>query len=169
MKIQRSFAIWSSLLLLPPLLLASYLTAKGPQGGGKKYVCLEPNPETMCNAATTCGSASTPCTVDVKRTAQAASVTPDIPNAKSNRPFCVKVGTTVTWKSSSKNTGFVLDFGPTSPFDQGTIIGGSDRSISAVAKNAGCHKFSAGACVSGTIYGMCGNADTEIVVISAGP
>ena len=168
MKIQRSFAIWFSLLLFPLLLLASYLTAKGPQGG-KKYVCLEPNPETMCNAATTCGSASTPCTVDVKRTAQAASVTPDSPNAKSNRPFCVKVGTTVTWKSSSKNTGFVLDFGPTSPFDQGTIIGGSDRSISAVAKNAGCHKFSAGACVSGTIYGMCGNADTEIVVISAGP
>ena len=168
MKIQRSFAIWFSLLLFPLLLLASYLTAKGPQGG-KKYVCLEPNPETMCNATTTCGSASAPCTVDVKRTAQAASVTPDIPNAKSNRPFCVKVGTTVTWKSSSKNTGFVLDFGPTSPFDQGTIIGGSDRSISAVAKNAGCHKFSAGACVSGTIYGMCGNADTEIVVISAGP
>ena len=169
MKIQRSFAIWFSLLLLPLLLLASYLTAKGPQGGGKKYVCLEPNPETMCNAATTCGSASTPCTVDVKRTAQAASVTPDIPNAKSNRPFCVKVGTTVTWKSSSKNTGFVLDFGPTSPFDQGTIIGGSDRSVSAVAKNAGCHKFSAGACVSGAIYGMCGNVDTEIVVISGGP
>ena len=168
MKIQRSFAIWFSLLLFPLLLLASYLTAKGPQGG-KKYVCLEPNPETMCNATTTCGSASAPCTVDVKRTAQAASVTPDIPNAKSNRPFCVKVGTTVTWKSSSKNTGFVLDFGPTSPFDQGTIIGGSDRSVSAVAKNAGCHKFSAGACVSGTIYGMCGNADTEIVVISAGP
>ena len=168
MKIQRSFAIWFSLLLFPLLLLASYLTAKGPQGG-KKYVCLEPNPETMCNATTTCGSASAPCTVDVKRTAQAASVTPDIPNAKSNRPFCVKVGTTVTWKSSSKNTGFVLDFGPTSPFDQGTIIGGSDRSVSAVAKNAGCHKFSAGACVSGTIYGMCGNSDTEIVVISAGP
>jgi len=169
MKIQRSFAIWFSLLLFPLLLLASYLTAEGPQGG-KKYVCLEPNPETMCNAATTCGSASAPCTVDVKRTAQAASVTPDIPNAKSNRPFCVKVGTTVTWKSSSKNTGFVLDFGPTSPFDQGTIIGGSDRSVSAVAKNAGCHhKFSAGAWVSGTIYGMCGNADTEIVVISAGP
>jgi hypothetical protein len=169
MKIQRSFAIWFCLLLLPLLPLASYLTAKGPQGGGKKYVCLEPNPETMCNAATTCGSASAPCTVDVKRTAQAASVTPDFPNAKSNRPFCVKVGTTVTWKSSSKNTGFVLDFGPTSPFDQGTIIGGSNRSVSAVAKNPGCHKFSVGACVSGSIYGMCGNADTEIVVISGGP
>jgi len=162
MKIQRSFGF--SLLLLPLLLLASYLMARGPQGSGKKYVCSETNPETMCNAATTCGSASTPCTVDVKRSANAASVTPDIPN----RPFCVKVGTTVTWKSSSKNTGFVLDFGPTSPFEQGTIIGGSDRSVSAVAKNVGCHKFSAGACVSGSIYGMCGNVDTEIVVISGG-
>ena len=166
MKIQRSFATCFSLFSLPLLLLTGTLTAEGPQAGGKKYVCLEPNPETMCNAATTCGSASTPCTVDVKRSANAASVTPDIPNAKSNRPFCVKVGTTVTWKSSSKNTGFVLDFGPTSPFEQGTIIGGSNRSVSAVAKNAGCHKFSAGACVSGAIYGMCGSVDTEIVVIS---
>jgi hypothetical protein len=167
-KIQRSFPIWFSLLLLPLLLLASNLTAEGPQGGGKKYVCSETNPEAMCSTATTCGSASAPCTVDVKRSANAASVTPDIPNAKSNRPFCVKVGTTVTFKSSSKNTGFVLDFGPTSPFDQGTIIGGSNRSVSAVAKNVGCHKFSAGACVSGAVYGMCGSVDTEIVVVGSG-
>ena len=166
MKIQRSFAIWFSLILFPLLLLASYMMARGPQGSGKKYVCSETNPETMCNSATTCGSAATPCTVDVKRSANAASVTPDTPNAKSNRPFCVKVGTTVTWKSSSKNTGFVLDFGPTSPFEQGTIIGGSDRSVSAVAKKAGCYKFSAGACVSGAIYGMCGQTSSEIIVTS---
>ena len=165
MKIQRSLVTWFSVLLLPLLLLAGDLTAEGPQGGGKKYVCSETNPEAMCNTATTCGSASAPCTVNVKRSANAASVTPDIPNAKSNRPFCVKVGTTVTFKSSSKNTGFVVDFGPTSPFDQGTIIGGSDRSVSAVAKNVGCHKFSAGACVSGAVYGMCGSVDTEIVVV----
>jgi hypothetical protein len=160
MKIR--FAILFILLLLLVLPRNISLTANGPQG--KKYVCSEPNPETMCSAATTCGSASTPCTVDVKRTANSASVTPGIAGAKSNRPFCVKVGTTVSWSSSQKNTGFVLDFGPTSPFDQGTIIGGSDRSVSAVAKNPGCHKFSAGACVSGSIYGMCGSADTEIVV-----
>jgi plastocyanin len=168
MKIRRSYTIWFSLLVLPLLLMASYPAAEGPQGGGKKYVCSETNPETMCNAATTCGSASAPCTVDVKRSANAASVTPDIPNAKSNKPFCVKVGTTVTWKSSSKNTGFVLDFGPSSPFDQGTIIGGSDRAVSALAKKAGCYKFSAGACVSGSIYGMCGSVDTEVVVTSGG-
>jgi plastocyanin len=163
MKIQRGFAIWFGSILLTLLPVGSYMAARGPQRGGK-YVCSEANPETMCNAATTCGSASTPCTVDVKRTANAASVTPGIAGAKSNAPFCVKVGTTVTWNSSQKNTGFVLDFGPSSPFDQGTIIGGSDRSVSAVAKKAGCHKFSVGACVSGAIYGMCGSADTEIVV-----
>ena len=168
MKIQRSLVACCSALLLPLLLLASYLTAEGPQGSGKKYVCSETNPGTMCNASTTCGSVSVPCTVDVKRTAHAASVTPGVSNAKSNKPFCVKVGTTVTWKSSSKNTGFVLDFGPSSPFEQGTIIGGSDRSVSAVARKAGCYKFSVGACVSGAIYGMCGNVDTEIIVISDG-
>jgi hypothetical protein len=66
--------------------------------------------------------------------------------------------------SRSKNVGFVVDFGPSSPFEQGTIIGGSDRQVSAVAKNPGCHKFSAGACVSGAIYGMCGQTNAEIIV-----
>lgn len=167
MKSEHGFTIRFSLLLLPVLLLVGYMAAKAPQGGGKKYVCSETNPEAMCSAATTCGSASAPCTVNVKRSANSASVTPDIPNAKSNKPFCVKVGTTITWQSGAKNTGFVLDFGPSSPFDQGTIIGGSDRSVSAVAKKAGCYKFSAGACVSGSIYGMCGNVDTEMIVISS--
>ena len=159
--------IWFDLVLLALLLMSSYVAATGPQRGSNKYVCSETNPEAMCNAATTCGSASTPCTVDVKRTANAASVTPGIAGGKSNAPFCVKVGTTVTWSSSQKNTGFVLDFGPSSPFDQGTIIGGSDRSVSAVAKKAGCYKFSAGACVSGAIYGMCGQTSSEIIVTSA--
>jgi plastocyanin len=162
MKIR--FAILFILLLLPALPPTSSLTARGPQG--KKYVCSETNPESMCNAATTCGSASTPCMVDVKRTANAASVTPGIAGGKSNTPFCVKVGTTVTWKSESKNVGFVVDFGPSSPFDQGTIIGGSDRQVSVVAKKPGCYKFSAGACVSGAIYGMCGDTSTEIIVTS---
>ena len=164
MKIQPRFTIQLSLLLLPLLLLAGYMAAKGPQGGGKRYVCSETNPEAMCSAATTYGSASEPCTVDVKRTANAASVTPGIPGAKANAPFCVKVGTTVTFMSRSKNVGFVVDFGPSSPFEQGTIIGGSDRQVSAVAKNPGCHKFSAGACVSGAIYGMCGQTNAEIIV-----
>ncbi len=166
MKMQRSFTIRLTLFLLPLLLLAGYMAAKGPQGGGKKYACSEANPQGMCNASTTCGSASAPCTVDIKRTAKAASVTPGIPGAKANAPFCVKVGTSVTWKSQSKNVGFVVDFGPSSPFDQGTIIGGSDRPITVVAKNPGCFKFSTGACVSGAIYGMCGDTSAEVVVTS---
>ena len=167
MKIQRRFTIWFSSLLLPLLLLASYMAAKDEKGGSK-YVCSEANPQGICNGSTMCGSPSAPCVVDIKRTANAASVTAGIPGAKANAPFCVKVGTTVTWKSESKNVGFVVDFGPSSPFDQGTIIGGADRSVSAVAKKPGCYKFSAGACVSGAIYGMCGETSTEIVVSAGG-
>jgi len=166
MKIQRSFAIWCSSILLLLVLLGNYLAAK--EKDSNKYVCSEQNPQGICSTSTTCGSASAPCTVDIKRTGSAASVTPGIAGAKGNKPFCVKVGTTVTWRSESKNVGFVLDFGPSSPFDQATIIGGSDRPVSAVAKKPGCFKFSAGACVSGAIYGMCGEASTEIIVIAGG-
>ena len=164
MKIQRSIAIWSSLLFVPFVPLATYMVGK--EKDSNKYLCSESNPQGMCNSSTTCGSASAPCTVDIKRTANAASVTPSIPGAKDNAPFCVKVGTKVTFKSESKNVGFVLDFGTSSPFGQGTIIGGSDRQVSVVANKPGCFKFSAGACVSGAIYGMCGETSTEIIVTS---
>jgi hypothetical protein len=162
MKIQRSFATWCSVLLLSLVLLATYMVAK--EKDNSKYLCSESNPQGMCNTSTTCGSASAPCEVDIKRTSNAASVTPGIPGAKGNAPFCIKVGTQVTFKSESKNVGFVLDFGASSPFGQGTIIGGSDRPVSVVAKKPGCFKFSTGACVSGGIYGMCGETNTEIVV-----
>jgi hypothetical protein len=36
---------------------------------------------------------------------------------KSNKPFCIKAGTSVTFFSSAKDTGFIVDFGPNSPFD----------------------------------------------------
>src|SRR3974377_1383093 len=166
MKTGRSVAICCSLLLLPIVLLATYMAAKG--NDSDKYVCSESNPQGMCSASTTCGSASAPCAVDIKRTASAASVTPSIAGAKENAPFCITVGTKVTFKSVSKNVGFVLDFGPSSPFDQGTIMGGSDRPITTVAKKPGCFKFSTGACVSGAIYGMCGEASTEIIVTAGG-
>ena len=164
MKIQRSIAIWLGLLLLSLVPLATYMVGK--EKDSNKYLCSESNPQGMCNSSTTCGSASAPCTVDIKRTANAASVTPSIPGAKDNAPFCVKVGTKVTFKSESKNVGFVLDFGTSSPFGQGTIVGGSDRQVSVVANKPGCFKFSAGACVSGAIYGMCGETSTEIIVTS---
>jgi len=165
MKIQRSVAIWCTSILLPLLLLGNYMTAK-EKDKGAKYVCSETNPQSMCDASTTCGSATDPCTIDVKRTANAAAVKPSIPDAKENKPFCIRVGTTVTWKSESKDTGFVLDFGPNSPFDQAAIIGGTDRSVSVVAKKPGCYKFSAGACTPGSIYGMCSETSTEIIVTS---
>jgi hypothetical protein len=165
MKLSRSIAIRCTMLSLTLLALLGHATA---QSKSTKDVCSEPNPAQMCTAANTCGSASTPCTVDVKRTADAASATPSIPNAKGNSLFCVKVGTTVKWITTDKGSGFVVDPGASSPFDPaGTLIGGSDRSVSVVAKRPGCLKYSAGACKSGAIYGMCGNSDTELIVTSA--
>ncbi|MFZ0645834.1 MAG: hypothetical protein WAM25_21975 [Candidatus Acidiferrales bacterium] len=163
---KRSMAVWCGLVLFLVTLTAGYLTAKDLRADNDKYVCSETNPGSMCNASTTCGSTSAPCVADVKRTSESASVTPSIPDAKANAPFCVKVGTTVTWQSSSKKTGFVLDFGASSPFDtpDGAIIGGSDRSVSVVAKRPGCFKYSVGACVAGAIYGMCDSKEAEIVV-----
>jgi hypothetical protein len=162
MKTDLCFAIRSSSLFLIPLLLLGSATA---QSKSDKYACSEPNPAQLCSAANTCGSASSPCTVDVKRTSNSASSTPSIPNAKGNALFCVKVGTKVNWISSEKDNGFIVDLGPASPFEpSGTIIGGSDRSVSVVAKRKGCFKYSAGACKSGSIYGMCGTADAEFVV-----
>jgi hypothetical protein len=164
---QRSMAIWCGLVLFLVALAAGYLTAKELRADNDKYVCSETNPGSMCNASTMCGSSSTPCMADVKRTSDSASVTPSIPDAKANAPFCVKLGTTVTWQSSSKKTGFVLDFGAASPFDtpDGAIMGGSDRSVSVVAKRPGCFKYSVGACVAGAIYGMCDSKNAEMVVI----
>ena len=162
MKFSRSVAIRCTILSLTLLALLSHATA---QSKSDKEVCSQPNPAQRCTAANTCGSASTPCTVDVKRTADSASATPSIPNAKGNSLFCVKVGTTVKWMTTDKGTGVVVDPGSSSPFDPAeTIMGGSDRSVSVVAKRPACLKYSAGACKSGAIYGMCGNSDTELIV-----
>lgn len=159
----RCFGIKCTSFLLPIVILSAYATA---QSKSSKYACSETNPAQLCNAANTCGSTSAPCSVDVKRTANAASSTPGIPGAKSNSLFCVKSGTTVQWKSTGKNIGFVVDFGTTSPFDPGgAIIGGTDREVSVVAKTPGCYKYSAGACMSGAIYGMCGQTNAKLIIL----
>jgi len=151
---------FTSLVVLLPL-LAGFAEAQSLS----KYACSEADPEQLCNAANTCGSASSPCTVDVKRTSDGASTTASIPNARSNGTFCVKAGTTVIWKTTSKDVGFLIDIGPTSPFAPSAVIsGGSDRSVSVVAKKPGCYKYSAGACRSGEIYGMCGSGTAEVVI-----
>ena len=163
-KSKRCFLMCCAVTLLcVPLLTGS---AAAQKKNNSKYACSESQPEKLCNTGNTCGSASAPCTVDVKRTRNGATATPGITNAKANSLFCVKQGTTITWQSTSKNTGFVVDFGPDSPFDQpDAIIGGANRPISVVAKKTGCYKYSAGACISGSVYGMCGSAQAEAIVI----
>jgi plastocyanin len=162
MTIHRRFVFKCTSLLFPIVVLSGYATA---QSKSNDYACSKDVSAQMCTAENTCGSASTPCAVDVKRTANAASSTPSIPNAKGNSLFCIKPGTTVQWKSTGKDIGFVVDFGPTSPFEPGgAIIGGSDRAVSVVAKKPGCYKYSAGACRSGAIYGMCGQTNVQLII-----
>jgi hypothetical protein len=162
MQFCRCFAV-RCISLMSMLLL--FLGNSNAESKDSKYVCSEPNPAQLCSSANTCGSSSSPCSVDVKRTADSASSTPSIPNAKGNSLFCVKVGTTIKWNSSGKDNGFVVDVGPASPFEPaGAIIGGSDRSVSVLAKRPGCFKYSAGACQSGATYGMCGTAHAELIV-----
>lgn len=146
-----------ALFLVPLLLPADWAAAQS--------VCSQAQTEQFCTAGNTCGSPSQPCTVDVKRTADSAQVTPDIPDKKGNALFCVKKGTTVTWRSPSKNIGFLIDLGPSSPFEPGeAIIGGSNRPVTAVATRKGCYKYSAGACVSGARDGMCRTVEGEFIV-----
>jgi plastocyanin len=148
--------------LLPILVLSTYATAQSKSSG---YACSKDVSAQACSAENTCGSASSPCVVDVKRTSNAASSTPNIPKAKGNSLFCIKPGTTVQWTSTGKDIGFVVDFGPSSPFDPpGAILGGSDRSVTVMAKRPGCYKYSAGACRSGAIYGMCGQTNAQLIV-----
>jgi len=165
MKIHRYLAAIGCLLVLP-LLLASFLIGQDTQKKIKGDVCSAANPASICAAENTCGSTSAPCTIDIRRSqGTLATATPSISNAKSNKPFCVKVGTTVTFMSGSKNTGFVIDFGKANPFDhEGSIIGGADRPITVTAKHPGCYTYSVGACTPGTVYGMCGNSDTQLII-----
>jgi hypothetical protein len=162
MKIQHHTAVLMS-LILSLFLFAGIASAQSKKS---KYVCDEPNPQSLCTEGNTC-PASGPCTVDIKRQAMnSASATPGFPNAKGNSIFCVKEGTTVTFQTSSKGTGFIVDFGPTSPFDPpDTIIGGAQKPVQVVAKRPGCFKYSTGACNSGATYGMCGSGTAEAIVI----
>ena len=164
MTTHRLYIIRCAMLALPLVVLVHNQNAHAQKKN--QYACKEPDPTALCTAANTCGSASEPCSVDVKRTASAASATPSIPGAKGNSTFCVKTGTQVTWKSDTKHQGFIVDMGPTSPFDPpDDIVGGSNKSVTVTAKTPGCYRFSAGACLSGAIYGMCGNGTAELVIL----
>jgi hypothetical protein len=158
MKVQRYFI---ASLLLSMLLLVGLASA---QKKGK-YACDEPNPESLCTAANTCPASG--CSVDVKRDGMSgATATPSFPKAKGNSLFCVKEGTPVTFQTSSKGTGFIVDFGPESPFDPpDTIIGGAKKPVQVVAKRPGCFKYTSGACFTGATYGMCGSGTAEAIVM----
>ena len=164
MTIHRSFAVTCPIFALLLVMLADHPAAQA-QNKKNPYACSEPDPASLCSPANMCGTASQQCSVDIKRTANAASATPSFPGAKGNSTFCVKAGTTVVWKSDTKHQGFIVDMGPTSPFNIDDIIGGSNKSVSVVAKTPGCYKYSVGACISGEIYGMCGNSTAEVVIV----
>jgi plastocyanin len=165
MNMQRCSTIYLALLLLPMLLIASVAAAQDKKDN-MKGACSNPNPASLCSAGNTCGSASTPCTVNVKRTAHSSSATPSIPGAKGNALFCVQAGTTVTWQSTAKNTGFLVDPGATTPFDPpGTITGGSEKSVSVVAKKPGCFTYHFQASNSKAIYGMSKATTGQLIVI----
>ena len=143
------------------LLLGSALTQ-----AKSKYVCDEPKPEDMCNAANICGSGSAVCTIDVRKSGSSSTVKPGIPNAKNNQCFCIKNGTTVVWMTSSKNTGFMISFGADSPFNpDDPIIGGGNKPITVKAQNPGCYKYDAGAFYSGAVFGMSGGSKPELVIL----
>ncbi len=128
------------------------------------YACTTAS-QTSCTAANTCGSASTPCEVDVKKTPYGIEVIPSTQENKKNTPFCVAPGTKVTFKTSNKNTGFIIDFGPNSPLDDpDTITGGTKHPETVTAQKSGCYGFSAGACVSGAVKGMCNSGSAQMVV-----
>ena len=164
MKIRRRFNTWGVVLLLSCNLLLSSTSAQAQKKS--KYVCDEEQPESMCNAANTCGSASSQCTIDIRRSADSANVKPGIPNAKNNQLFCIKAGTTVVWMSSNKNNGFMVSFGTDSPFDPDTpIMGGGEKQVTTKAITPGCYKYDAGAFRSGTVKGMSGGSKPELVIL----
>jgi plastocyanin len=164
MKVYRYLAVVGCLFALS-VLLANIVIGEDTNTITNN-VCSMSNPASTCAASNTCGSASSPCTIDIRRSQGTyATATPSIPGVKSNKPFCIKVGTAVTFSTSSKNTAFIIDFDKANPFDhQGAIIGGADRPITVTAKHPGCYSYSVGACTPGTVYGMCGHADTQLII-----
>src|SRR3954470_7249147 len=163
-KSQRRFNAASTVLLLFSVLSLNCTTAQAQKKS--KYICEEAQPESMCNASNTCGSASAVCTIDITRSSDSANVKANIPNTRNNQFVCVKAGTTVVWKSSNKNNGFMVSFGTDSPFDpDGPIMGGGQKQVTTKAVTPGCYKYAAGAFRSGTVKGMSSGSNPELVIL----
>ena len=171
MTICKRFRIWSSLLLSWSVLLLLFCIAllsgvSAPAQAKSKYVCDEKQPASLCNAVNTCGSISSPCTIDITRSGTSANVRPSIPDAKDNQFFCIASGTTVLWTSSNKNNGFTVSFGTDSPFEpDDPIMGGGKKQVGRKARIPGCYKYDVGAFRSGTVYGMSGGNRSELVIL----
>jgi hypothetical protein len=164
MRVRQHFFARNALLSLYCIVLISGVSAQAQKKS--KYACTESQPETMCNAANTCGSESSPCKVDITRSGTSAKVKPSISNGGGNPLFCIKAGTTVVWMSSNKNNGFAVSFGTDSPFDPDSpIMGGGKKQVRTQAATPGCYKYDAGAFRSGTIYGMSGGSKAELVIL----
>jgi hypothetical protein len=43
-------------------------------------------------------------------------------------------------------------------------MGGADKPVTVIAKRPGCYTYTIGACTAGTVYGMCGNAVTQLII-----
>jgi hypothetical protein len=164
MNFRRQFYTSSRLVLFSYIAVLSC----APSHAQKKsrYACEESQPESLCTAANTCGSASSTCTVDVTRSGDSANVKPSTPEARKNQLFCIKAGTTVVWMSSNKSNGFMVSFGTDSPFDpDGPIVGGAQKPITTKASTPGCYKYDVGAFRSGTVYGMSGGRNPELIIL----
>jgi hypothetical protein len=164
MHVQQQLKACSAPLVLSCIILLSCALAQAQKKS--KYVCDESRPESICDAANTCGSASSPCTIDITRSGNNANVKPRISNAKNNQLFCIKTGTTVVWMSSNKNNGFMVSFGTDSPFEpDDPIRGGGEKQVTTKASAPGCYKYDVGAFRSGTVYGMSGGGKPELVIL----
>lgn len=164
MTIQRQFETWARFGSLCGLMLLCCISTNAQKRS--RYICEETTPETICNASNTCGSDSSTCTIDITRAGSSSNVKPSTPSGRKNDLFCIKSGTSVVWKSSKKNTGFMVSFGTDSPFEpDGPIMGGGKKQVTTKAITAGCYKYDAGAFISGTIYGMGGGNKAELVIL----
>ena len=129
MKIQRYLTMHCALLLLPILLIASFAAAEDKKKPDRQEIPRNPDPgeHVQCQPTHVVGLRSSR---TFKRTSYSSAATPNIAGAKGDGIFCVKAGTTVTWQSTAKNTGFLIDFGTSSPFQPaGAITGGTEKSV----------------------------------------
>ena len=87
MTIHRYLAVLCCLFAIP-LLLTNLVAGGDTKKKVKNDVCSASNPASICAAANSCGSPSSPCSIDIKRDQGSyATATPNIPDAKSNKAF----------------------------------------------------------------------------------